>query len=56
MMADECNKRHIKIVFYTCCPYEGEFVFEEAMKDYALEKNCTYINLFENLDETGISG
>lgn len=54
-MVAECKERNIDIIFYTC-PYEGNYNYGKAMEDYAVENNCIYLNLFVNLEETGIDG
>lgn len=54
-MVTTCKENNIDIIFYTC-PYEGEYNYSNAMKDYASQNGCTYINLFENLDESKIDG
>lgn len=50
-----CHENNIDIIFYTI-PYQGEYCYSDAMKVYAEENNCTYLNLFENIDEVGIDG
>jgi hypothetical protein len=50
-----CNEKGIEIIFYTA-PYEGEYYYSDAMKQYAQNNGCVYFNLFEYLDETGIDG
>ncbi len=52
-IVDRCKKEGIEIVFYTA-PYKGEYVYCEAMKEYAKENDCAWINLFEKSDEAGI--
>lgn len=50
-----CKENNIEIIFYTA-PYEGEFHYSDALKEYCQENDCTYINLFEHIDEVGIDG
>ena len=50
-----CKERGIKIVFYTA-PYEGTFHHSEAVKAYAAQNDCAYIDFFECLEEAGMSG
>ncbi len=48
-----CKEQDIKIIFYTV-PYQGEFGYYKAMKDYAVANGCVYLNLFQNMEEIGI--
>jgi len=50
-----CKERGIEIVFYTA-PYEGTFHHADAVRTYAAENGCAYIDFFECLDEAGLSG
>ncbi|SFC26535.1 hypothetical protein [Butyrivibrio sp. YAB3001] len=50
-----CRANDIKVVFYTA-PYQGEYKYANAMKDYAEQNGCAYFNLFEYVDEIGIDG
>ena len=50
-----CNERNIEVIFFTC-PYEDPYNYSEAMKDYAKNNNCAYIDFFELKDEVGIDG
>lgn len=49
------KKRHVKILFYTQ-PYQGEFNYHDALTDYAAKHDCTYVDLFEHVDELGLDG
>lgn len=48
-----CREEDIEVIFFTT-PYQGGYGYYEAMKNYAKEKGCTYINMFEVIDEIGI--
>lgn len=50
-----CEKIGAEVLFYTA-PYEGEYVYSDAMKEYALEHGCSYINLFEHIGDMEMSG
>ena len=50
-----CRENDIALIFYTV-PYEGEYNYSDAMKKYAAENGCDYINFFELMDETGLDG
>ena len=50
-----CNECNIDIVFYTA-PYEGTFHHADAIRSYAAENGCAYIDFFECLEEAGMSG
>lgn len=54
-IVDICNKNGTKLIFYTC-PYVGRYEYADAMQKYAEENGCTYVNLFEYVDEIGIDG
>lgn len=48
-----CKENNIEIIFYTA-PWQGEFVYSDAMKEYAQINGYAYLNLFEYMDEIGI--
>lgn len=50
-----CNENNIRLIFYTV-PYEGEYNYSDAMAEYAAANNCTYLNLFEHMDDVGLNG
>lgn len=50
-----CERNDIDIVFYTA-PYQGDYLYSDAMKKYAEENNCVYFDLFEYIDEIGFDG
>lgn len=51
-MVKACEEEGTEIVFFTC-PYAGEYNYNNAMKRYAEENDCTYLNLFEYTDKMG---
>lgn len=53
-IVDLCHERNIEIVFMTI-PYEGEYMYADAMEKYAQEHGCAYINLFEHVEEIGLN-
>lgn len=53
-MVQTCRDKNIRIVFFTV-PYQGEYCYSDAMKRYAGENGCEYLNLFEYTDEMGIN-
>lgn len=48
-----CRENDIDIVFFTV-PYEGEYKYGDAMEKYAGSTGCSYLNLFDAAEETGI--
>lgn len=56
MILDEiveiCKEKGIEIIFFTV-PWQGEYSFGEAMKEYAEEKGYPYFNMFELIEEVG---
>ncbi|MCI8550415.1 MAG: hypothetical protein HFI68_07500 [Lachnospiraceae bacterium] len=50
-----CDENNISILFYTV-PWGGEYTHGDAMKKYAEENNCAYLNLFEHIEEIGLDG
>lgn len=50
-----CRENDVQLIFYTA-PHEGECDNIDAMRAYAEENGCTYLNLFEKAEETGIDG
>ena len=53
-IAAACRERGIQIVFFTS-PWVGEFQYRDAIRKYAEENGCAYINFFDKLEEAGIS-
>lgn len=51
----QCNEKGTEIVFFTV-PYEGEYRYSDAMKEYAKQHDCAYLDLFEKNDEVGLNG
>lgn len=49
-----CSEKDIKIIFYTA-PYQGSYLYGNAMKQYAKRNGCVYFNLFEYVNEIGIN-
>ena len=49
-----CRERGIEILFVTV-PYQSGYPYDEAMKKYAQENNCEYINLFYHIEEMGLN-
>ena len=54
-MVELCKENGITVIFFTV-PWEGEDPYIQAMTEYAESRGCVYINFFDNLDITGISG
>lgn len=52
-IVEACNAAHTEVIFYTA-PYEAEYHYFDALEQYAQEHGCTYIDLFEKMDEIGI--
>lgn len=50
-----CHKNQIEILFYTA-PKEEEYKYSNAMKTFAKEHGCKYLNLYEYIEEIGING
>ncbi len=48
-----CKENDIEILFYIA-PYQGEYQYGSAMKNYATDKGYKYLDLFEKVDEMGI--
>lgn len=53
-MLEVCEENGVSVIFYTA-PYEGEYAYSEAMQSYADAHGCTYLNLFDYIDEIGIN-
>ena len=54
-MVSICNENDIDIIFFTV-PWQGEYAYAEAMKQYAEDNGCVYFNMFEYVDEIGFDG
>lgn len=48
-----CDQNNIQIVFFTT-PYQANYPYFDAIREYAEENGCQYINFFEKMDEIGI--
>lgn len=48
-----CRENDVQLIFYAA-PYEGECDSIDAMRAYAEENGCVYLNLFEKAEEMGI--
>lgn len=48
-----CKENHIDIIFYKA-PAARDYYYFDAMKSYAAENGCTYINFYEIAEEIGI--
>ncbi len=54
-IVDECSAKGAEVILYTA-PFGWEFQYHDALKNYATGKKCVYIDLFEQIKETGIDG
>jgi len=52
-IVDMCKAKGTQVVFYLT-PCTGQYSYSKAMKEYAMEKGCDYVDGFEYLDEIGI--
>lgn len=50
-----CRENNVEIVFYVH-PYEGEYIYFDAMNALASEYGYPFLNLFELNDEIGLDG
>lgn len=50
-----CRERNIQVLFITV-PYDEGYRYGDAMKAYARENGCGYLNFFELADEIGLDG
>lgn len=48
-----CKENDIELVLYTA-PFGREYTLSDALKEYAKENDCVYLNLFEYTDEMKI--
>lgn len=54
-MVDLCENNDIKLIFFTA-PWAGKNIYSDAMKSFAAENDCVYLDLFENINEMQIDG
>jgi len=54
-MVQLCKEKNIEVLFYTV-PSAKIFNYSEAMKKFAKENGCAYVDLYELVDETGLDG
>ena len=47
-----CSEKGTKIIFFVC-PYIEEYFYGNAMKEYAEQNGCLFVDFFQNMDETG---
>ena len=52
-MTSICREHGTTVIFFTSL-YWGDYNYSDAMKEYAAENDCYYINMFEVADEMGI--
>ncbi len=52
-IVDICRQRRIELVFVTI-PWEGGWLYADAMESYAQEKGCAYLNMFADWQQTGL--
>lgn len=50
-----CRERNIQVLFITV-PYNEGYKYSDAMRAYARENGCGYLNFFELADEIGLDG
>lgn len=48
-----CKENGIQIIWFTT-PFVGNFMYSEALSEYAKEHDETYVNLFDHLDELAL--
>lgn len=54
-MIEACREKNVEVILYTC-PYAGDYPYSDSLKEFAEKYDCTYINLFEHLDEMEFDG
>lgn len=52
-IVEVCHSKGISVIFFNC-PVAEEYHYGEAMKRYAEENDCAYLNLYEHLYELQI--
>ena len=52
-MVKACRDKGVQPVLFTL-PFSGPYYYGEALKKYAEEAGCDYINMFDYVDEIGI--
>lgn len=50
-----CKENNIEVLFFTN-PMEEEFPYGQAIEEYAKNNGCSYVNIFDYIDEVGIDG
>lgn len=55
-MVNTCHANEIEVVLITVPYYSNEFIYRDALKEYASEKGCRYIDFFELSTEIGLDG
>lgn len=50
-----CKENDIKVIFFTI-PWQTEYLFGDAMKEYVRENDCVYLDFYELADEVGLDG
>ena len=54
-IVNTCHERGIEVVFFTSPWSTEEYQYFDAMQQYADEHGCAYINMFEHMEDAGIS-
>lgn len=50
-----CKDNNIELLLYTC-PFSGDYLYSDALDEFAKENGCAYVNLFKYIDEMGLDG
>ena len=54
-MVELCKSKGIRVVFFTI-PYSWEFCYSDAVKTFAEDNGCLYVDCFEHIEEIGLNG
>lgn len=51
-----CNEKGVKVILFTLPGNSGEFIYGQALKEYADLNGATYLDFYDLADEAGLDG
>ena len=55
-MVEALSREGAKVILVTVPYYSNEFIYRDALKQYALDKGCAYLDFFELSSQIGLNG
>lgn len=51
-----CNEKNVKVIFFTLPGNSGEFIYGNALQEYAAANGAVYLDFYDLADEAGLDG